>query len=152
MRTTDDDDSVQAALDRFDRTFASGDAAGLTALFAPDARLLLLHAEAMDGRPAILAHWTRVFDAWDPGEWQAERQLLEVHGDRAYALSTYAETLRERAGSASIEVHGRLIHFLRREPDGTWLVTVAMNSHSRPTVRTEEGPAEPRHRIDTAAT
>ncbi len=133
------EDDVRAVLDAFDAAFAAGDAEALSGMFAPDASLLLLFGEPFDGRDAIHAHWTRVFEAWDTSAWHAERVVVDVHGDRAYAYSTYTETLRARDGSASIEVWGRLIQFLRREPDGTWLVTLAMNSHRRPQER-RDGP------------
>ena len=131
-------DEVHAALDAFDRAFAAGDPDALTELFAPDARLLLLYVPAIEGREAIRSHWTRIFGDWDPGAWQATHDLIEVHGDHAYALTTYRETLRQRIGTATIDVRGRLILFLRR--DGEWLVTLAMNSHRQPTERREASP------------
>ena len=133
-------DEVHAALDAFDRTFASGDPDRLTELFAPDARLLLLYVPAIEGRDAIRAHWTRVFGDWDPGAWQATHELVDVHDDRAYALTIYEETLRQRTGNATIDVRGRLILFLRREANNEWLVTLAMNSHRQPIERRDSSP------------
>ena len=124
--------SVHQALDRFDRTFASSDATALAQLFAVDARLLLLYGEPIEGRSAIEAHWSRLFEAWDAGAWQAEHEIVDVHGDRAYALSRYSETLVSRVGVPSRLVNGRLVLFLRRDADDEWRVTMAMNSHSRP--------------------
>ena len=125
-------DEVLGALAEFDRRFAAGRPDALAALFSPDARLLLLHREAIEGRPAIREHWARVFAAWDPGAWQAERLIVDVHGDRAYAVSTYSETLVDRAGRRSQAIRGRLVLFLRRQTGGDWSVDVALNSHSRP--------------------
>lgn len=58
--------AVRAAMDDFDRAFVASDADRLAELFAEDARLMLLHTAAIEGRPAILAHWTRLFDASTP--------------------------------------------------------------------------------------
>jgi uncharacterized protein (TIGR02246 family) len=135
---------VQAALDQFDRTFASGDAAALAELFAVDARLLLLHREPLEGRPAILEHWTRLFAEYDPASWRAEHDIVEIHDDRAYALSLYSETLVDRRGGPSLDVLGRLILFLRRDPDHSWRVTLAMNSHTRPVEQRASEAEEPR--------
>lgn len=130
----DSDAAVHEALRDFDRAFAAGDAAGLAASFAEDATLLLLYVAPLEGRDAIRDHWVRVFGTWDTSAWRPERVVVEVHGDRAYALSTYTETLVHRAGvERSRLVVGRLVQFLRRDPsDGTWLVQLAMNSHARP--------------------
>jgi uncharacterized protein (TIGR02246 family) len=125
-------DQVRAALAEFDRSFAAGDADALAELFATDAQLLLLHREAIDGRPAIRDHWTRFFAQWDTAAWQTEVLHLQQHGDRAATLSTYSETLLHRGGEPSRQVHGRLVLFLRLEPGGPWRVAVAMNSHVRP--------------------
>ena len=125
-------DEVQAALRDFDACFASGDAAGLTDLFTSDAQLLLLHTEPIEGRPAILAHWTRLFGDYDTSSWHADHPVVEVHGDRAYTFSTYTETLIPRGDGASRDVKGRLILFLRRDAGESWLVALAMNSHVRP--------------------
>ena len=95
--------AVDEALARFHRIFAAGDAEALTGLFASDARLLLLHREPLVGREAIREHWTRVFGAYDTSAWLAEPVIVDVHGDRAYTLSTYTETLvpRGRRGVAA---------------------------------------------------
>jgi uncharacterized protein (TIGR02246 family) len=123
---------VQAALDAFVRAFAAGDADALAELFAPDAQLLLLYGAAVVGRLAIREVWAGAFARNDTSAWQTERQIVDVHGDRAYALTTYTETLVPRAGGPPELVAGRLVQFLRRDADGHWLVTLALNSHVRP--------------------
>ena len=86
------------------------------------------------GREAILGQWTRLFARYDTSAWRTERVIVDVHGDLAYTLSTYSEILVPRDAGAGVaeRVVGRLVLFLRREPDGEWLVTVALNSHVRP--------------------
>jgi uncharacterized protein (TIGR02246 family) len=128
----DSPDDVLAALAEFDRCFASGDAEALSEMFTVDAQLLLLHREATEGRGAILSHWTRLFGQYDPGAWRTEPQTVEVHGDHAYALSFYSETLVDRSGGVSLMVWGRLVFFMRRDPGGPWRMATVMNSHVRP--------------------
>lgn len=130
----DDDAGVVGALEAFDRVFTAGDATGLAACFAEAGMLLLLHRAPLEGRDAIREHWDPFFAAWDTSAWQSERVVVDVHGTHAYALTTYTETLVHRAGTERPRlVVGRLVHFLRRDPnDETWLVTLAMNSHARP--------------------
>lgn len=50
---SDAEADVRAAMADFDRAFAAGDARHLAELFADDARLLLLHSAAIEGRAAI---------------------------------------------------------------------------------------------------
>jgi uncharacterized protein (TIGR02246 family) len=134
---TDPDDrlsrtEVLAALDRFDRAFAAGDADALADLFAPDASLLLLYREPLVGREAVQDEWRRAFAAFDPGAWRTQRVIVDVHGDRAHTLSTYTETLVSRQGKPSQSISGRVVLFLRRRAADEWEVTLALNSHSRP--------------------
>jgi uncharacterized protein (TIGR02246 family) len=135
---------VRAALDDFDGAFAAGNAGALSEIFATDGRLLLLHREPLEGRPAILGHWARFFADYDTAAWRTEHDNVDVHGDRAYTVSVYSETLVPRRGGASRVVHGRLVRFLRRDADGAWRVTLAMNSHSRPVEEVAEGGREGR--------
>jgi uncharacterized protein (TIGR02246 family) len=123
---------IHDVLARFHQAFAAGDAPRLSRLFAPDAQLLLLHQEPLEGRGAILAHWSRLFGAWDTSAWRTTLVSADVHGDRAYTLSTYSETLVPRGDGPSRRVVGRLVLFFRREPGGPWQVSLALNSHIRP--------------------
>jgi len=125
-------EEVDEALARFHRAFASGDPDALTELFATDGRLLLVHREALEGHAAIRAHWARLFGAYDASAWHAEPLIVDVHGDRAYTVSTYSERLVPY-GSGPIQlVNGRLVLFFRRDPNGAWLVMLALNSHFKP--------------------
>jgi uncharacterized protein (TIGR02246 family) len=127
------DIEVRAALDAFDRAFAAGDADAVVELFAEDASLMLLNGAAIRGREGIHAQWAPSFAQWDMSAWATERMIVDVHGDRAYALSTYTETMVHRAGTEQSRlVVGRLVTFLRRVDDGPWQISVLLNSHARP--------------------
>ena len=128
-------DDVHDALDRFDRAFTSSDADALTDVFAVDGTMLQPYREPLKGREAIHDHTARTFAEYDPSAWRTEPVLIDVHDDRAYVLSTYSETLVHRGGGESIDIRGRLVLFLRRDADGVWRVTLAMNQHSRPVAR-----------------
>jgi uncharacterized protein (TIGR02246 family) len=124
---------VLAALDAFDQAFAAGDASRLADRYAEDAELLLLHSEAVVGRSAIQDRWARFFTDWDTRAWLTQRRVVDVHGDRAYTVSDYTETLVSRTGERpSRRVVGRVVLFLRQDDDGEWRVTLTLNSHVRP--------------------
>lgn len=124
--------AVRDLLAEFDRAFAAGDADALSALFADDAQLLLLYSEPMVGGAAIAEHWHRLFARFDASAWQTDHTLVEVDGSRAHALVVYSETLVSRETAPSRLVNGRITFFFRREDDGTWRISLVMNSHIRP--------------------
>ena len=97
-----------------------------------DARLLLLHREAIVGRDAVEERWAGFFARFDTSAWATSPELVEVHTDRAYVLSTYTETLVPRGDGPRVAVNGRFVAFLRREQDGAWRIAMLMNSHTRP--------------------
>ena len=124
---------VTELLDRSHAAFAAGDADAFAACFAEDARLFLLYNEPAEGRDAIREKWRSGFVRFDTSAWEPRLDLLDVHGDRAYAFGTYTERLLNREDGSRTLVRGRLVHFLRREADGAWAITLLMHSHSHPT-------------------
>jgi len=124
--------AVTDLLDRSHAAFAAGDAVAFAACFTDDGQLFLLHREAAIGRDAIRDVWADAFARFDTSAWEPRGELLEVHGDRAYAFGTYTERLLSRADGSRKLVRGRLIHFLRCEADGDWRISLLMNSHSQP--------------------
>jgi uncharacterized protein (TIGR02246 family) len=131
-RSVDSKEGVMALLRAHDAAFARGDAGAYAALFCGDARLLLLHNRAIEGREAVEERWRSFFARYDTSAWATDPELVEVHDDRAYTLSTYTETLVPRGDGPRISVAGRLVAFARRESDGAWRIAMLMNSHTRP--------------------
>jgi uncharacterized protein (TIGR02246 family) len=125
-------DAVAGPLREADAAFAAGDADRYAGLFADDARLLLLHREAIEGRPAIRDHWRSSFARFDTSAWEPRTEIVEIHGDRAYAFGTYTERLRSREDGSRTLVRGRLVYFLVLDEDATWRIRLLMNSHSHP--------------------
>ena len=117
----------------FDRAIRQGDAGNLEAFFAEDARLFWHHEQAIDGRAAIGAAYRDLFDAFDTSDYEPAYDSIEVHGDAAYALAEFRETLRRRQAGPSLLVRGRSVFFWRRESDGAWRVTRLLTGRSAPT-------------------
>jgi uncharacterized protein (TIGR02246 family) len=134
------DDDIHAGLQAFDRAFAAGDADALAERYAVDARMLLLHVPELRGRDAIRQHWAQAFARYDTSAWQTEWEVVDRHDDRATGLAVYRETLIAREDETRFKVNGRLVLFLRRDPDGEWRVVIGMNSHSIPIERIEPEP------------
>ncbi len=115
-----------------DVAFATGDAERWAACFTEDAQLLLLHREALIGRPAILAHWRITSARFDTSAWEPAIELVEVSGEMAHAYTTYTERLLDRTDGSRTLVRGRLSYWFRREEKAGWHISLLMNSHSHP--------------------
>jgi uncharacterized protein (TIGR02246 family) len=127
-----DDEAIAALLRRFHDAFAAGDADSLAACFTEDARMHLLHSEPALGREAVRERWRGGFERFDTSDWTPVTELVELHGDRAFAFSTYTERLLDRRTGERTLVRGRIVHWMALEGDGAWRVTFLMNSHSHP--------------------
>ena len=124
--------AVNDLLHEADAAFAAGDAERWAACFEEDGRAFLLHRGAIEGRAAIREYWQPFFARLDTTDWNAATDLLEQHGDHAYAFRTYTERVLNREDDSRTLVRGRLVYFLRREAAGAWRIRLLMNSHSHP--------------------
>ena len=125
-------DDIADLLEEHDAAFAAGDAIRFASTFDPDGEMLLVHSPTLRGREAIVAQFSRGFERDDTSAWLATTDRVELHGDSAYLVRSYTETLVPRAGGPRLAVVGRLVTFLRRGPDGAWRISMQMNNHSRP--------------------
>lgn len=116
----------------FDRALGGEDADAMTALFADDAQLLFANREAAVGHDAIRGYWSPIFAANVTTDTWTDCPRIELHDDRAYTVCDYAETVRSRVGGDPRRLYGRATFFLRREPDGRWVIAMAMNSPAPP--------------------
>lgn len=125
-------ESPAAVLAAFDGALRREDADLMTDLFTADAQLLFANRDPAIGREAIHGYWAPVFALNETTEAKMECPTIQTHGDHAYALCTYAETVRPRAGGARRRLYGRAVFFLRQEPDGAWRIAMTLNSPARP--------------------
>lgn len=110
--------------EQFRQRFLARDAAGLAALYAPDAVLYDVGPEfEFRGRAAIEAHFGEVFAALVPHSFELDTEVVE-HGDFAYVHGTAVIAARDPDGQALPTVKMRLMDVRRRAPDGSWLVVV----------------------------
>jgi uncharacterized protein (TIGR02246 family) len=125
-------DEPSAALVRFSEAMLAEDSEDMAEAYTADAQLLLQHHEPIIGRDAIRGFWAGVFAVNRTAAFEADYPLLEVQGDRAYALGRYRETAVERGSGKTWLISGRAVFFIRRDTDGVWRVALALNSHDRP--------------------
>ena len=126
-----DQQSVEQFTRHFETLFNIGDAAGMAACYAQDARLLAENIELIRGRAAIEQFWRHAIGrARDAGAVRTI-SLDEVtsSGSLGYALGTV--TVRIPHGPQLVTKYATI---WQREPDGHWRLAVDSSSPNPPQV------------------
>lgn len=113
--------NIDAAQAAFWEAHEQGDAEALAALVTDDALLWAPGMDEVGGREAIHAAAEGMFAAMSISDFDIESRELVVHGDTAYELATYSETLTYK-GAAPSAVRGRYLIVWKRDVDGEWRV------------------------------
>lgn len=97
------------------KAFNSGDAAGVAAMYAENARLLPPNADILNGR-ATIEPFIKDFVATGA---QLTFDLLDVHeaGDLCVSVGTYRMTI-----PGAPEDRGKFIEVWKRQPDDAWRI------------------------------
>ena len=127
-----DQAAIRAADTAFSTAAGAGDAAGLGAMYLPNASLMPPNAATVQGREAIQKFWGGFVDAYQVNITVTAEEV-EGHGDLAYSRGRYTLGLTPKAkGAAPIRDEGKFLEILRRQPDGTWRYAVDMYSSDLP--------------------
>ena len=118
-------EDVEQFTRRFEALFDAGDAAGMAACYAEDARLLAEHADLVRGRDAIERFWREAISRARAASAVRTISLDEVvsSGDLGYALGTVA--VRIPSGPVLITKYATV---WQRDPDGRWRLAVDSSS------------------------
>ena len=111
------------AMDReFMDNVAAKNAAGVAAIYADDARILMPGRPLISGMSEILAFWKAALD----GPVEAitlDTAHIEVSGDLAYGLGSNTIMLKP-TGEAPRQERGKYVAVYRRQLGGAWKVVV----------------------------
>jgi uncharacterized protein (TIGR02246 family) len=110
--------AIVAATVQWDAAFNSGDAGGVTALYAADAILVPPGNEVVRGHDAIRAFWAGLIEAGF-GEHAIEVIEIRVAGDTAHAIASWQARGPGDDGSP-VTYSGRLVNVFQRQDDGQW--------------------------------
>jgi uncharacterized protein (TIGR02246 family) len=113
-----DIDAAQAA---FWAAHEEGDAEALAALVTDQAVLWGPGMDEVSGREGLRAAAEGMFSAMSISDFEIQSRELTVHGDIAYELATYSETVTYQGAEPSA-VTGRYLIVWRKEADGAWRV------------------------------
>lgn len=114
----DDIGGIGAARERFEASFAAGDAAALAAQFTADGAVLAPNLARIDGRPGIQAFWQQFFDAGVTG-MELTAAEVTVNGVNATEVGEFAMTGPDGRGGTGT-VRGKYMLQWQRQTDGTW--------------------------------
>jgi uncharacterized protein (TIGR02246 family) len=116
---------IDALNTQFVQALERGDAAGIAALYAPDARVMPPGMPAMTG-DGIRELWDR-FIGMGVNGGALKTLSLEEHGDVAIEVGEY----EMRVGGALAD-NGKYVVVHRRQPDGSWKLGIDIFNSDRP--------------------
>jgi uncharacterized protein (TIGR02246 family) len=120
-----DEQAAQQFTRDFESLFNTGDAAGMAAFYAEDARLLAEHADLVRGRDAIERFWREAIGRARAASAVRTIRLDEVisSGDLGYALGTVVVRI-----PADRELTTKYATVWQRDADGRWRLAVDSSS------------------------
>ena len=84
------DSALKGQIEKWEKRFNAGDAAGIAALYTEDAQLLPPGSGVIEGRSAIEDFWQTAIDSV-PGHNSLETLEAHKHGDVVVEIGTYSE-------------------------------------------------------------
>ena len=113
--------AIEASLESFAQAIRASDWPGVAAFYTQDAVIMSPNEPAVQGRAAIEA-WQAAF----PPLTEISLPIVEIdgRGDLAYVRGTFSMTIVPEGAPEPIQLTGKYIEILRRQPDGAWLVAV----------------------------
>lgn len=121
----------------------AGDAARITELYTPDARVLYPNQPPLLGRKAILAYFKDLFDEFTTSEFELTPSEVVIYGPWAFDQGQYRWRGTPRAGGTPNEDDGKYLVILQREQSGEWRVARDMDNSDRPATRGAKRNAAP---------
>ena len=95
---------------------------GMAAAWAEDILLLAPNQPEIMGK-GPLREWQRAFEGVTWEHYELTLEEIVGCGDLAYVRMGFSMTFTPPGQTESISDSGRAFHILRKQPDGTWLVT-----------------------------
>ncbi|MGH7514558.1 MAG: YybH family protein [Gemmatimonadales bacterium] len=124
--------AIRATDSTFSGAMGAGDAAGLAAMYLPDAHLLPPNLGPVEGREAIQQFFAGFLNAYHV-TIALSTDEIEGRADLAYARGHYTmEGTPKAAGTPPLREEGKFLEVLRRQADGSWRYAADMYSSNFP--------------------
>jgi uncharacterized protein (TIGR02246 family) len=115
-------DAVNAIWREYEASLLAGDADRWIALWAEDGVQLPPGTTKVEGKEAIYAGIVSDLDAYVYTEFVITPEELSVDGDIAISRGVYTVTFVAKAGGDPMQVDGKYMTFIHKQPDGTWKI------------------------------
>lgn len=125
---SDDEQAIRKLTADWLRALGAKDVAFLSAMVTDDAVFLPPGFPPIRGKVGVEAMYRRFFPQFSSVEQTVSLEELQVAGDWAFAWGTEKFTLVPEAGGATIEIEGKGMTILRRQPDGSWKFARGINN------------------------
>ncbi|UCC85268.1 MAG: nuclear transport factor 2 family protein [Gemmatimonadota bacterium] len=126
--------AIQGVIDALIEADLAGDWDAVAALFADDAVFMMPDRPALEGKAA----WRAMVDEMQPTIHAVTVDVAEIEGrgDLAYVRGTYSETL-SFGENEPFDLEGKFVWIMKRQSDGSWLVTVGISNSNQPASDTD---------------
>jgi uncharacterized protein (TIGR02246 family) len=118
----EDMDAVMEAIwSEYTASIGEGDIERWVEVWVEDGIQLPPGEAAVVGKDNILARNSAVFEPFDVSMSITNEEVV-AEGNWAYARGVYEATLTPKAGGEDIQVDGKYVTILQKQPDGTWKI------------------------------
>ena len=125
---SDDEQAIRKLTEDWLAAIRSKDIPGLAGMVTEDAVFLPSGFPPIRGKQAVETMYRSFFPQFSSVEQTVSIEELQVVGDWAFAWGTERFTLIPEAGGAPIEMQGKGMSILRRQPDGSWKFARGINN------------------------
>lgn len=125
---SDDEQAIRKLTDDWLAAVRAKDIPRLSEMVTDDAVFLPSGFPPIRGKQAVETMYRSFFPQFASVEQTVTIEELQVVGDWAFAWGTEKFTLVPQAGRAPIEMHGKGMSILKRQPDGSWKFARGINN------------------------
>lgn len=125
---TDDEQAIRKLTEDWLAAIRAKDIPGLAGMVTDDAVFLPSGLPPIRGKQAVETMYRSFFPQFSSVEQTVSIEELEVVGDWAFVWGTEKFTLVPQAGGAPIEMQGKGMSLLKRQPDGSWKFARGINN------------------------
>src|SRR5215472_15720943 len=124
----DDEQAIRRLTEDWLAAVRAKDIARLAQMVTEDAVFLPPGFPPIRGRQAVESMYNAFFPQFVSVEQRASTEELTVAGDWAYAWGSEKFVLVPKAGGPPIQMEGKGMSILRRQPDGSWKFARGINN------------------------